>query len=57
MGFVVGRSLFIEGFLARLVYRSLYTMHQTALHGYVRTALSTLGRTITRRTEPHVKLH
>ena len=57
MGFVVGRSLFIEGFLARLVYRSLYTMHQTALHGYVRTALSTLGRTITRRTEPRVKLH
>ena len=57
MGFITGGSLFIEGYLARLVYRSLYTMHQTALHGYVRTALSTLGRMITRRTEPRVKLH
>jgi len=33
MGFVVGRSLFIEGYFARMVYRSLYKMHQTALHG------------------------
>ena len=33
MGFVVGRSLFIEGYFARVVYRSLYKMHQTALHG------------------------
>jgi NADH dehydrogenase len=57
MGFLSGRGLFIEGFFARLAYRSLYAMHQTALHGYARTALSTLGRAITRRTEPRVKLH
>ena len=56
-GFLSGRGLFIEGFFARLAYRSLYAMHQTALHGYARTALSTLGRAITRRTEPRVKLH
>jgi NADH dehydrogenase len=32
MGFLSGRGLFIEGFFARLAYRSLYAMHQTALH-------------------------
>jgi NADH dehydrogenase len=57
MGFVVGKNLLIEGYLARLMYRSLYGMHQRALHGWARTSLSSLGRTITRRTEPHVKLH
>lgn len=57
MGFAVGRSLLIEGVLARLAYRSLYTMHQRALHGWFRTGLASLGRTITRQTEPRVKLH
>jgi NADH dehydrogenase len=57
MGFVAGKGLMIEGYFARLMYRSLYKMHQTALHGSARTALSTLGRVITRRTEPRVKLH
>src|SRR5208282_221978 len=33
MGFLVGRSFFIEGYFARLMYRSLYQMHQYALHG------------------------
>jgi len=28
-----------------------------AVYGYVKTALDTLARLITRRTEPHVKLH
>ena len=32
-------------------------MHQLALHGYTKVALDTLVRLITRRTEPHVKLH
>ena len=33
MGFLVGSSMFIEGYFARLMYRSLYKMHQIALHG------------------------
>lgn len=57
MGFIVGRGMFIEGWFARLMYRSLYKMHQRALHGWPKVALDTLARTLTRRTEPHVKLH
>ena len=33
MGLLLGKGLFIEGALARLMYRSLYKMHETALHG------------------------
>lgn len=57
MGFVVGKSMMIEGYFARLMYRSLYKMHQRALHGTFKVFLETLARMITRRTEPHVKLH
>jgi NADH:quinone reductase (non-electrogenic) len=39
------------------MYRSLYKMHEYALHGPTKVALDTLARLITRRTEPHVKLH
>ena len=57
MGRLVGPSLFIEGYIARLMYRSLYKMHQLALHGLTKVSLDTLAHIITRRTEPHVKLH
>jgi len=57
MGFVVGKSMMIEGWFARLMYQSLYKMHQRALHGSFKVFLETLARTLTRRTEPRVKLH
>ncbi len=57
MGALVGGSMMIEGYIARLMYTSLYKMHELALHGYTKVALDTLARLITRRTEPHVKLH
>ncbi|HET7756456.1 MAG TPA: NAD(P)/FAD-dependent oxidoreductase [Steroidobacteraceae bacterium] len=57
MGALVGGSLLIEGYIARLMYTSLYKMHELALHGFTKVALDTLARLITRRTEPHVKLH
>jgi len=57
MGKLVGGNLFIEGLFAGLMYKSLYKMHQLALHGLTKVALDTLARLITRRTEPHVKLH
>jgi len=57
MGVLVGGSMMIEGYIARVMYTSLYKMHELALHGYTKVALDTLARLITRRTEPHVKLH
>ncbi len=57
MGKLVGGNLFIEGLFAGLMYKSLYKLHQLALHGPTKVALDTLARVITRRTEPHVKLH
>jgi NADH:ubiquinone reductase (H+-translocating) len=50
-------SLMIEGYFARLMYLSLYKMHELALHGPAKVLLDTLVRLITRRTEPQVKLH
>ena len=57
MGKLVGSSFFVEGYFARFMYVSLYKMHEYALHGFIKVALDTLVRLITRRTEPHVKLH
>ena len=57
MGGFMGRSLWVEGLFARLMYRSLYKMHEHALHGPTKVTLDTAARLITRRTEPHVKLH
>lgn len=57
MGVLVGRSMLVEGYFARLMYSSLYKMHQRALHGVTKTALASLGRMLTQRTEPRVKLH
>jgi NADH dehydrogenase len=57
MGALVGGALFVEGYFARLMYASLYKMHELALHGFWKVALDTLARMITRRTEPPVKLH
>jgi NADH:quinone reductase (non-electrogenic) len=57
MGFVQGRSMWVEGLFAKLMYRSLYKMHLKALHGVSKVGMDTLARTITRQTEPKVKLH
>jgi NADH:ubiquinone reductase (H+-translocating) len=57
MGFLAGKGMLVEGFIARLMYRSLYKMHETALHGPIKVGLDTIARLLTRRTEPHVKLH
>ena len=57
MGFVAGKGLLIEGYFARLMYRSLYKMHEAALHGPLKVGLDTIARAMTRRSEPHVKLH
>jgi NADH dehydrogenase len=53
MGMVGTRNLFIEGLIARLMYLSLYKMHEKALHGITRALLGSFGR----RPGPAVKLH
>jgi NADH:ubiquinone reductase (H+-translocating) len=57
MGKLIGGNLFIEGLFAGIMYKSLYKMHQLALHGPTKVALDTIARLISRRTEPVVKLH
>jgi len=57
MGALVGGSLVFEGLFARVMYLSLYKLHELALHGATKVILNTIARLITRRTEPHVKLH
>ncbi len=51
------KNVRIEGMMARLVYLSLYKMHQVSLFGYVRTALFTLSNLFRRSVHPEIKLH
>lgn len=51
------RTVYLEGIFARLMYRSLYKMHQQAVHGTAKVALDTVAHLLTRRTEPRIKLH
>lgn len=53
----ISGSVIIEGMIARVVYVSLYKMHKMALHGPIRTGLSTLADFLTRKTKPRMKLH
>ena len=57
MGAITRGSIMVEGFFAKIMSLSLYKMHELALHGFVKVFLDTLARIITRRTEPHIKLH
>jgi len=57
MGNLSGRSMYIEGKVARLFYVSLYRMHQVALHGFVRTGVIWLMDKISRAMHPRLKLH
>ncbi|MGI9228398.1 MAG: NAD(P)/FAD-dependent oxidoreductase [Gammaproteobacteria bacterium] len=50
-------QIFIEGLFARLVYLSLYKMHQLALFGVTRVSLLTVANLMTHKTKPRMKLH
>ncbi len=56
MGKVI-KNVRIEGLIARLVYLSLYKMHQISLFGHVRTGLFTLSNLFRRSVHPEIKLH
>ncbi|MBY4677711.1 NAD(P)/FAD-dependent oxidoreductase [Marinobacterium arenosum] len=57
MGNLTGGSMFIEGRLARLMYISLYRMHQFAIHGPLKTLLVMLAETLNKVVRPKMKLH
>ena len=50
-------GVWVEGLVAHLAYLSLYNMHRVSLHGIPTVLLETVANSITRRSEPHVKLH
>lgn len=56
MGNLMG-SVSIGGFIARVVYLSLYKMHQVAVHGYFRTAMLTLSNLFRRSAYAKIKMH
>ena len=57
MGFLFGRSFFVEGLFAQVMYRSLHVMHDRALGGTKRAVLGVIVRSLAHRTGPQVKLH
>lgn len=57
MGNLTGRSMMVEGRLARIAYISLYRLHQMSLHGVFKTGLIILVSRINRVLRPSVKLH
>ncbi|MCL1124939.1 NAD(P)/FAD-dependent oxidoreductase [Shewanella surugensis] len=57
MGNLTKNTMFIEGKLARLVYISLYRMHQRAVHGTSKTIALWLTEKLMRAVRPRMKLH
>jgi len=57
MGNLVKGSMFIEGKIARLMYLSLYRMHQLAIHGYIKGPFIILLSRISKIIRPKIKLH
>jgi len=55
MGSLIGSSFLVEGYFARLMYRSLYKMHEAALHGRIRTLFGLVAPGA--KPAPTVKLH
>ncbi|WP_281662177.1 NAD(P)/FAD-dependent oxidoreductase [Halomonas sp. Alg239-R46] len=51
------RGLFLEGWLARQAYASLYRMHQLSIHGAPKTGLAWLVDKLNRYLKPRMKLH
>jgi NADH dehydrogenase len=57
MGNLVRGTVFIEGWIARMVYLSLYRMHQATIFGPLSAILIMLGDRIYKSTRADVKLH
>lgn len=57
MGGLIGKNLMIEGYFAKLMYLSLYKLHELSIHGLIKTTLFTFARMLTKQANPTVKLH
>jgi len=57
MGNLVRGTVFVEGFVARMVYLSLYRMHQATIFGPFSTLMIMLGDRIYKATRAEIKLH
>jgi NADH dehydrogenase len=57
MGFPFGRSFFVEGLFAQIMYRSLRIMHDQAVGGTARAVLGVIVRALAHSAGPKVKLH
>lgn len=57
MGNLSRGSMMIEGLMARMMYLSLYKMHQTALFGPFRVLMLSLSHLFRRSVHPKIKLH
>lgn len=57
MGNLSKNSMFIEGKIARLMYLSLYRMHQMAIHGLGRTFALVIAERLLKVVRPRMKLH
>ena len=56
MGNLTG-SVMVEGFVARMVYLSLYKLHQFALFGFYRTMFLSIAHLFRATVHPEIKLH
>ena len=57
MGNLKGGNFFVEGWLARMMYISLYRLHQVTLYGWPRTIMLLLAGKFSRLVRPRLKLH
>ena len=47
----------VQGWVAKLLYISLYRMHQATIHGYTRTAYFMAKDAMNKKLAPNIKLH
>lgn len=57
MGALAEKSLFVEGKIAKLMYRALYHGHQFKIHGTVSAVGQFMGKALQKRFDPKIKLH
>jgi NADH dehydrogenase len=57
MGNLVGGQMAVEGFLARMIYQSLYRMHLLAIHGWLKGLALIVVSAVNRVIRPKLKLH
>ncbi|KFZ39246.1 pyridine nucleotide-disulfide oxidoreductase [Shewanella mangrovi] len=57
MGNLRSRSLFIEGYVARMMYLSLYQRHLASLYGWFSASVFSLAQRLLKWQRPKLKLH